>query len=57
VVNNPPAKQEIGFDPWVRKITWKRKWQPPQYSRLGSPMDRGAWWAIVHQVAKDSDMT
>ena len=21
---------------------------PLQYSRLGNPMDRGAWWAIVH---------
>ena len=23
-----------------------------QYSCLGNPMDRGAWWAIVHGVAK-----
>ena len=21
------------------------------------PMDRGAWWAIVHGIAKDSDRT
>ena len=20
--------QEVGFSPWVRKIPWKRKWQP-----------------------------
>ena len=33
-----------GFDPWVGKITWKRKWQP--YT------DRVAWWAKVHVVAK-----
>ena len=25
---------------------------PLQYSYLGNPMDRGAQWAIVHQVAK-----
>ena len=25
---------------------------PPQYSCLENPMDRGAWWAIVHGVAK-----
>ena len=25
---------------------------PLQYSRLGNPMDRGAWWAAVHGVAK-----
>ena len=30
---------------------------PLQYSCLGNPMDRGAWWATVHRVAKDSDMT
>ena len=23
-----------------------------QYSCLGNPMDRGAWWSIVHGVAK-----
>ena len=23
-----------------------------QYSCLGNPMDRGAWWAIVHGVVK-----
>ena len=32
VVKNPPAIQEMhrrcGFDPWVRKIPWRRKWQP-----------------------------
>ena len=25
---------------------------PLQYSCLGNPMDRGAWWATVHRVAK-----
>ena len=25
---------------------------PPQYSCLGNPMDRGAWWATVHGVAE-----
>ena len=25
---------------------------PLQYSCLGNPMDRGAWQAIVHRVAK-----
>ena len=26
---------------------------PLQSSRLGSPMDGGAWWAVVHGVAKN----
>ena len=29
---------------------------PLQYSCLENPMDRGAWWAIVHGAA-ESDMT
>ena len=30
VVKNPPAMQEtqeMGFDPWLGKIPWRRKWQ------------------------------
>ena len=30
---------------------------PLQYSCLGNPMDRGAWWVAVHGVAKVLDMT
>ena len=40
------------FDPWVRKIPWRRKWQPIPAFRSGNSMDRGAWWAIAHDVAK-----
>ena len=29
---------------------------PLQYSYLGNPMDRGAWWATFHGVA-ESDKT
>ena len=28
-----------------------------QYSCLGNPMGRGAWWATVYRVTKESDMT
>ena len=43
-----------GFDPWVRKIPWRRAWQPtPAWSAcLEDPMDRGALWASVAGVAK-----
>ena len=30
---------------------------PLQYSCLGNPMDREAWWATAHGVTKESDMT
>ena len=33
------------------------KGNPLQYSCLGNPMDRGPWWAIVHWVTTESDMT
>ena len=28
-----------------------------QYSCLGNPMDRGAWWATAHGISKESDIT
>ena len=34
-----------GFNPWVRKIPWKRKWQPTPIFLPGKSLDRGAWWA------------
>ena len=30
---------------------------PLQYSYLENPMDRGAWWATVHGMAEEADMT
>ena len=48
--------QRQGFNPWVRKIPWKRKWQPLQYSCLENPLDRGDWRATVQRV-EELDMT
>ena len=45
-------RRRCEFDPWVRKIPWRRKGNPLQYSCLENPMDRGAWQASVHGVAK-----
>ena len=44
--------KRLGFHPRVRKIPWRRKWQPLQDSCLENSIDRGAWWAIVHKVAE-----
>ena len=30
MVKNLPAMGRPGFDPWVGKIPWRRKWQPTQ---------------------------
>ena len=30
--------------------------KPSQFSCLGNSMDRGAWWATVHGVAKELEM-
>ena len=30
---------------------------PLQYSCLDNPIDRGAWWATIHGVTRESDMT
>ena len=45
------------FGPWVGTIPWRRKWQPLQYSYLGNPMDKGAWYTTAHGVAEELDMT
>ena len=35
--------------PWVRKIPWRRAWQP---TLVFNPMERGDWKATVHRVTK-----
>ena len=35
----------------------EEKGNPLQYSCLGNHMDRGAWWATVHGVTEQLDMT
>ena len=58
VVKNLPANTgDVGLIPWVGKIPGEGNGNPLLYFCLGNPMDRGAWWAIVHGVAKELDMT
>jgi len=40
-----------GFDPWVRKIPWRRAWQPTPVL-LSGESHRGIWLATVHRVTK-----
>ena len=55
-VKNPPANAEdirdAGSIPGSERSSGGGHGNPLQYSCLENPMDRGAWWDIVHRVAK-----
>ena len=36
----------------VQSLSWEYPLDPLQYYCLENPMDRGAWWATIHRVAK-----
>ena len=55
---NPPVNAgDAGLIPGSGRSPGERNGNPLQYPRLGNPMDRGAWWATVHRVAKELDKT
>ena len=45
-----------GFNPCVKMIPWRRKWQPTPIFFPGK-FHRGAWQATVQGATKESDMT
>ena len=58
VVKNPPADAgDSSLLPGSGKSPREGNGNPFQYSCWGNPMDRGAWWATVHGVAKELDTT
>jgi len=58
VVKNPPANAgDVGLIPELGRSPGEGNGNPLQDSCLGNPMDRGAWWATVHGVTKESDTT
>ena len=56
MVKNLPANagdiRNMGSIPELRRSPGIGNGNPSQYSCLGNPMDRGAWWATVHGAAK-----
>ena len=44
--------EEMPVQPLGRESPLETGGNPLQYSCLGNPMDREAWWATVHDVAK-----
>ena len=55
---DPPAKAgDTGLIPGSKRSPGERNGNPLQYSCLENTTGRGAWWGIVHGVAKESDTT
>ena len=58
VVKNPHANLgDSGLILGLGRPSGEGNGNPLQYSCLGYPMNRGAWQATVHRVAKESDTT
>ena len=49
--------EDLGSIPASGRSPGEGNGNPLQYSFLENTMDRGAWQATVHGVAKESDMT
>ena len=57
VLRNLPANaEEMALIPGSGKSPGEGNGSLLQYSCLENPMDRGTWWAAVHEVT-ESDMT
>ena len=56
VVKNPSASagdvRDVGSIPGLGRFPGRGHGNPLQYSCLENPMDKGAWQATVHRVAK-----
>ena len=44
--------EDVGSIPGSGRSPGGGNGNPLQYSCLGNPMDRGAWWATVHEITK-----
>ena len=58
VVKNLPTNagdiRDAGSIPGLGRSLGEGHGNPFQYSCLENPMDRGAWWAIVHRVTESN---
>ena len=57
IKNLPDNAGDAESIPGSGRFPGKENGNPLQYSCLGNPMDRGAWWATVQGVTKESSMT
>ena len=57
-VNSPPANAgNSGSVVGLGRSLGEESGNPLQYSCLGNPIDRGAWWTTIHGVVKELDVT
>ena len=49
--------EDLGLIPGSGRSSRGENDNPLQYSCLGNPMDKGAWWVTVHGVVEELDMT
>ena len=49
--------EDLGLIPGLGRSPGEGNGNPLQSSCLENPMDRGAWWTVVHGVKKESDTT
>ena len=52
VKNLSANMRDAGSAPMLGRSPGEGTGNPLQYSYLGNPMDRGAWWAPIHGVAE-----
>ena len=53
MVKTPPVNEgDVGSIPEWGRSSGEGNDNPFQYSCLGNPMDKGAWWATVYGVAR-----
>ena len=52
VKNQPLDVGDVGSIPESGRSPGEENGNPLQYSCLENSMDRGAWWAIVHEISK-----
>ena len=45
--------EDLGSIPVLPRFPGEGHGNPLQHSCLGNPVDRQAWWATVHEVARD----
>ena len=57
VKNMPINAGDTGSSPGSGRSPGEEDGNLLQYSCLGNTIDRGAWWAIVHEVAEELDVT